>query len=99
MGLGPAAAARGHRAPRHLVARARVGVACLCFLSLTAALAPPADAPVRHASAARPADAPVYRSSLRRARAFTIVSLPDFTNSDVADTRRRAGAGWDPGDP
>ena len=30
---------------------------------------------------------------------FTVVSLPDFTNSDIADTRRRTGAGWDPGDP
>ena len=30
---------------------------------------------------------------------FTFVSMPDFLNTDVGDTRLRAGQGWDPGDP
>jgi hypothetical protein len=30
---------------------------------------------------------------------FTFVSMPDFLNTDVGDTRVRAGQGWDPGDP
>jgi Calcineurin-like phosphoesterase len=30
---------------------------------------------------------------------YTFVSMPDFLNTDVGDTRIRAGRGWDPGDP
>ena len=30
---------------------------------------------------------------------FTFVSMPDFLNTDIGDTRVRAGVGWDPGDP
>ncbi len=30
---------------------------------------------------------------------FTFVSMPDFVNTDVGETRARAGQGWDPGDP
>jgi 3',5'-cyclic AMP phosphodiesterase CpdA len=30
---------------------------------------------------------------------FRFVSMPDFTNNDIGDTRDRAGVGWDPGDP
>jgi hypothetical protein len=30
---------------------------------------------------------------------FTFVSMPDFLNADIGDTRLRAGRGWDPGDP
>ena len=30
---------------------------------------------------------------------FTFVSMPDFLNGDIGDTRLRAGAGWEPGDP
>jgi hypothetical protein len=30
---------------------------------------------------------------------FTFVSMPDFLNTDIGDTRLRAGQGWDPGDP
>jgi len=30
---------------------------------------------------------------------FTFVSMPDFLNTDIGDTRLRAGKGWDPGDP
>ncbi|MGH3315425.1 MAG: metallophosphoesterase family protein [Nocardioidaceae bacterium] len=29
----------------------------------------------------------------------TFVSMPDFLNSDIGDTRLRAGLGWDAGDP
>ena len=30
---------------------------------------------------------------------FTFVSMPDFLNTDIGDTRVRAGVGWEPGDP
>lgn len=30
---------------------------------------------------------------------FRFVSMPDFLNTDVGDTRLRAGRGWEPGDP
>ena len=30
---------------------------------------------------------------------FTFVSMPDFLNTDIGDTRLRAGRGWEPGDP
>jgi hypothetical protein len=30
---------------------------------------------------------------------FTFVSMPDFLNTDIGDTRLRAGQGWDQGDP
>ena len=30
---------------------------------------------------------------------FTFVSMPDFLNTDIGDTRLRAGEGWEPGDP
>ena len=42
---------------------------------------------------------PAVASAAGEAPLFTFVSMPDFLNTDIGDTRLRAGRGWEPGDP
>jgi hypothetical protein len=76
------------------------GVAAVVGLSssLTACQSDPAPdvvqaAPVLSATPSTPT------AAAASAPLFTFVSMPDFINTDIGNTKVRAGKGWDPGDP
>ena len=66
---------------------------------LSAWLAAPGDAAPVARAAPRAAVPVAQLADTGEVPLFTFVSMPDFVNTDVGDTRVRAGQGWDPGDP